>query len=165
MNVLHERSRAIREVDLGVFTFAEHIRKLTVKSICLFQHWIIQTSAFSLLMGGIPRVSFFWLLVSGIGLNITNLVAFMLLFHISLNFPSHRFKSWLHFAASSLLCLSMCPVFIYESSFLSHGLFKEQKRSTYCFFFCFLFFVLFFFFFFYFWGGGGMLLHWQNVRY
>ena len=76
-----------------MFTFVEHIRKLTVKFICLFQLWLPSRCHFSSLEVGTLRI---FLLtnnvlvdVSWIICNITNQVVYiyiMLLLYISLNF-------------------------------------------------------------------------------
>ena len=36
-NIIHERCRPIQKRDLGVFIFTEHIRKLTIEFLCLFE--------------------------------------------------------------------------------------------------------------------------------
>ena len=36
-NIIHERCRPIQKWDLGVFIFIEHIRKLTIEFLCLFE--------------------------------------------------------------------------------------------------------------------------------
>ena len=36
-NTIHERCRPIHKRDLGVLIFIEHIRKLTIEFLCLFE--------------------------------------------------------------------------------------------------------------------------------
>ena len=36
-NIIYERCRPIQKRDLGVFSFTEHIRKLTIEFLCLFE--------------------------------------------------------------------------------------------------------------------------------
>ena len=85
---------------LGYVRFCCHIRKLTVKFLCLFQLWLCQAAVLSPLQRW-DTLSVFLLTinvpveVSGISLNITNQVGYtqiMLLLSISLNFPFQRFK-------------------------------------------------------------------------
>ena len=62
-NIIHERCRPMQKRDLGVFIFIEHIRKLTIEFLCLFEVWLSNTLSVLPFQGGIPWVSFFWLLM------------------------------------------------------------------------------------------------------
>ena len=81
MNFLQERRRTIREGDLGMFTFVEHIRKLTVNFLCLFQLWLCQAAAISPIQRWDTLRVFLLTIsvlveVSGISFNITNQVVY-----------------------------------------------------------------------------------------
>ena len=87
---------------LGCAHFVEHIRKLTIKFICLFQFRFSNTITICPLKGW-GTLSVFLLTiyvsieVSRISLNVTNQVIdiqIMLLFDIGLYFPSQSFKFW-----------------------------------------------------------------------
>ena len=115
-NIIHERSRPIWERDLAVLIFVEHIRKLIIKFICLFQFRFSNTVTISPLKGW-NTLSVFLLTiyvsieVSGISLNVSNQVIdiqIVLLFDIGLYFPSQSFKFWPKFTTASLFRFCMC---------------------------------------------------------
>ena len=99
-----------------MFTFVEHIRKLTIVLICLFQLWFCQTAAISLLKRWDTLCVFLLTInvpveVSGISFNITNQVLYVqiiLPLHISFNFPSQKFNFLPTFATARLISLNMC---------------------------------------------------------
>ena len=115
-NIIHERSRPIWERDLAVLIFVEHIRKLTIKFICLFQFRFSNAITISLLKRW-DTLSVFLLTiyvsieVSGISLNVSNQVTdrqIVLLFDIALYFPSQSFKFWPKFTTASLFRFYVC---------------------------------------------------------
>ena len=79
-NIIHERCRPIRELDLGVFIFIENIRKLTIEFLCLFEVRLSNTLSILPFLGWNTLGVFFFLTidaqieVSGVCLNITNQV-------------------------------------------------------------------------------------------
>ena len=96
--------------------FVEHIRKLTIKFICLFQFRFSNTVTISPLKGW-DTLSVFLLTiyvsieVSGISLYVTNQVIdiqIMLLFYIGLDFPSQSFKFCPKFTTASLFRFCVC---------------------------------------------------------
>ena len=115
-----------REQDLAVLIFVEHIRKLTIKFICLFQFRFSNTVTISPLKGW-DTLSVFLLTiyvsieVSGISLNVTNQVTdiqIVLLFDIRLYFPSQSFKFWPKFTTASLF--RFCMRFISSTNLPSY---------------------------------------------
>ena len=95
-NIIHERCRPIQKRDLGVFIFIEHIRKLTIEFICLFEVRLSNTLSILPFQGWNTMGVFFLTIdvpieVSGVCLNITNQVIhiqIMLFSYISLDFSS-----------------------------------------------------------------------------
>ena len=115
-NIIHERSRPNWERELAVLIFVEHIRKLTIKFICLFQFRFSNTVIISPLKGW-NTLSVFLLTiylsieVSGISLKVTNQVTdvqIVLLFDIGVYFPSQSFKFWPKFTTASRFRFCMC---------------------------------------------------------
>ena len=95
--------------------FVEHIRKLTIKFICLFQFRFSNTITISPLKGR-DTLSVFLLTiyvsieVSGINFNVSNqviVIQIVLLFDTGLYFPSLSFKFWTKFTNASLVCFCM----------------------------------------------------------
>ena len=95
-NIIHERSRSIWEREFAVLVFVEHIRKVTIKFICLFPFRFSNTITISPFKGwdalGVFLLTIYVSVeVSGISLNATNQVIdihIVLLFDIGLYFQS-----------------------------------------------------------------------------
>ena len=95
-NIIHERCRPIQKWDLGVFIFIEHIRKLTIEFLCLFETRLSNTLSILPFQRWNTFGVFFLTIdvpieVSGVCLNITNQVIhiqIVLSSYISLNFSS-----------------------------------------------------------------------------
>ena len=100
----------------NMITFVEHIRKLTIKFLSLFNFWSCDTSSSSSFKGRNTLIVFFFLTidvqieVSRICLNIADQVIYIqivLLPNIILNFSSQSFKFLFEFLTARLFCFSM----------------------------------------------------------
>ena len=139
-NIIHERSRPIWERDLAPLIFVQHIRKLTIKFVCLFQFWFINAVTISPLKGW-NTLSVFLLTiyvsieVSWVSLNVTNQVIdiqIVLLFNIGLYFPSQSFNFDLSLLLPVFFAFA-CVLFLLRIFLLISGLSKGPKIPTYWF--------------------------------
>ena len=101
--------------DLTMITFVEHICKLTIKFLGLFNFWSCITSSSSSFKGKNILIVFFLnidvpIAVSRIFLNVADKVIYiqiMRLPNIILNFSSQSCKFWSEFLTAHLFCFSM----------------------------------------------------------
>ena len=95
--------------------FVEHVRKLTIKFLSLFNFWSCDTSSSSSFKGRNTLIVFFLTIdvaieVSRICLNVADQVIYIqivLLPNVILNFSSQSFKFWPEFFTVRLFCFSM----------------------------------------------------------
>ena len=98
-----------------MISFVEHIRKLTIEFISLFNFWSCDTSPSSSFKGRNTLIVFFLTIdvlidVSRICLNVADLVIYIhivLLPNGILNFSSQSFNFWSEFLTARLFCFSM----------------------------------------------------------
>ena len=98
-----------------MISFVEHIRKLTIEFISLFNFWSCDTSPSSSFKGRNTLIVFFLTIdvlidVSRICLNVADLVIYIhivLLPNGILNFSSQSFHFWSEFLTARLFCFSM----------------------------------------------------------
>ena len=113
--MIHERGRPTEKWDLTMIIFVEHVRKLTIKLLSLFNFWSCDTSSSSSFKGRNTLMVVFLTIdvpieVSRICLNVADQVIYIqiaLLPNVILNFSSQSFKFWPEFLTARLFCFSM----------------------------------------------------------
>ena len=122
---------ATEKWDLTMIIFVEHIRKMTIKYLSLFNFWSCDTSSSSSFKGRNTLIVFFLTIdvrieVSRICLNVADQVIYIqiVLFpNITLNFSSHSSKFWSEFLTAGLFCFNL--------SFVSSANLPSYFRGSY----------------------------------